>query len=122
LEVLVLPSLHEGSPLVILEAISAGVPIVASAVGGIPDQVEHGREGILVQPGDPSALGDAILRLLRDPALASRLGEAGRQRAGSRFSYAAMVQRVEAVYGAVLVRSGVQGATSVSKNLESIDD
>ncbi len=111
LEVLVLPSLHEGSPLVILEAMSAGIPIVASAVGGIPDQVEHGREGILVQPGDPSALGDAILRLLRDPALASRLGEAGRQRAGSRFSYAAMVQRVEAVYGAVLARTGAQGAT-----------
>ncbi len=118
LEVLVVPSLHEGSPLVVLEAMSAGIPIVASAVGGIPDQIEHDKEGILVPSKDPVALGDAILRLLRDRALARRLGEAGRERVGSTFSYAAMVQRVEAVYGATLGRPAAQSVTAIGKGFE----
>jgi glycosyltransferase involved in cell wall biosynthesis len=90
LAVLVVPSFTEGSPLIILETMAAGVPVVASAVGGIPDQVRHGKEGLLVAPGDPGALGDALLRLLRDPAYARSLGEAGRERAASEFSYANM--------------------------------
>jgi glycosyltransferase involved in cell wall biosynthesis len=101
LDVLVVPSLSEGSPLVVLEAMTAGVPVVASGVGGIPDQVRHDKEGLLVPPGDPAALSDALLRLLRDPARARSLGEAGRRRAASEFSHATMVERIEAVYRAV---------------------
>jgi glycosyltransferase involved in cell wall biosynthesis len=104
LDVLVVPSLTEGTPLTVLEAMAVGVPIVASAVGGIPDQVRHGKEGLLVPPNDTVALGDALLELLQDPGRARRLGEAGRRRADSEFAHATMVQRIEAVYQAVLGR------------------
>jgi glycosyltransferase involved in cell wall biosynthesis len=102
LDVLVVPSLSEGSPLVTLEAMAAGVPVVASAVGGIPDQMRHDKEGLLIPPGDPDALGDTLLALLRDTDHARRLGEAGRRRATSRFSHATMVRQIEDVYHAVL--------------------
>jgi glycosyltransferase involved in cell wall biosynthesis len=102
LDVVVVPSLTEGSPLITLEAMAAGVPVVASAVGGIPDQVRHDEEGLLVPPGDAGAIGDAILALLRDPARARSLGEAGRRRAASEFDQATMVRRIEDVYRDVL--------------------
>jgi len=102
LDVLVVPSLTEGTPLIVLEAMAAGVPVVASDVGGIPDQVRHAREGLLVPPDDTIALGEALLGLLRDPDRARRLGEAGRRRAGSEFSHAVMMRKIEAVYEAVL--------------------
>lgn len=102
LDVLAVSSLTEGAPLVVLEAMGAGVPVVASAVGGIPDQVRHGREGLLVPPGDPAALGDALLELLQDPNLVRRMGEAGRRRAAIEFGHATMVGRIEEVYRDVL--------------------
>ena len=108
LDVLVAPSLTEGSPLVTLEAKAAGVPVVASAVGGIPDQVRHDKEGLLVPPGDTHALGNALLALLRDPPRARRLGEAGRRRVASRFSHATMVRQIEDVYRDVLGREAAQ--------------
>ncbi len=110
LDVLAVPSLTEGTPLTVLEAMAAGVPIVASAVGGVPDQVRHGKEGLLVPPEDPAALGDALLELLQDPGLARRLGEAARRRADSEFAHATMVQRIEAVYGAALGWPSTQSA------------
>jgi len=102
MDVLVIPSLTEGSPLVTLEAMAAGVPVVASAVGGIPDQIRHDKEGLLVPPGDTEALGEALLDLLRDPDRARRLGEAGRNRAASQFNHETMVHRIEDVYHTVL--------------------
>ena len=102
MDVLVVPSLTEGSPLVTLEAMAAGVPVVASAVGGIPDQIRHDKEGLLVPPGDTEALGEALLDLLRDPDRARRLGEAGRNRAASQFNHETMVHRIEDVYHTVL--------------------
>jgi glycosyltransferase involved in cell wall biosynthesis len=102
LDVLVVPSLTEGSPLIVLEAMAAGVPVVASAVGGIPDQVRHGEVGVLVPPDDPNALAGALGALLEDPALARRLGEAGRRRTENEFSHEALVRRIEAVYRAAL--------------------
>jgi glycosyltransferase involved in cell wall biosynthesis len=107
MDLLVVPSLTEGSPLIVLEAMAAGVPVVASAVGGIPDQVRHGREGILVPPDDPDALGDALGALLRDPAYARRLGEAGRRRTENEFSHETLVRRIEAVY-----RAAIDGAAA----------
>src|SRR5215208_93868 len=104
MEVLVVPSVTEGSPLIVLEAMAAGVPVVASAVGGIPDQIRHDKEGLLVPPGDTGALGEALLNLLRDPACARRLGEAGRRRATSEFAHPTMVRRIEDVYRDALGR------------------
>ncbi len=109
LDVLVVPSLPslsgEGTPLVILEAMAMGVPIAASAVGGIPEQISHEREGLLVPPGNPEALSAALLSLLQDPAWARRLGEAGRQRLASCFNPITMLRQTEAIYHAALDRS-----------------
>ncbi len=119
LDVLVVPSLTEGAPLVVLEAMAAGVPVAASSVGGIPDQIRHEREGLLVAPGDAEALGEAILGLLRDPAYARSLGEAGRRRAGSEFGYGTMVQRIEDVYRKVLGRPAPRNAAPKEPELNA---
>ena len=111
LDVLVVPSVTEGSPLVTLEAMAAGVPVVASAVGGIPDQIRHDKEGLLIPPGDSDALGGALVALLRDPERARRLGEAGRRRATSRFGHATMVHQIENVYRDVLGQPAARSVT-----------
>ena len=98
MDVVAVPSVSEGTPLVVLEAMAAGVPVVASRVGGIPGQIQPGRQGILVPPGDAKALGDALLGLLHDPELARRMGEAGRLRAETEFSHENMVRKVEGIY------------------------
>jgi glycosyltransferase involved in cell wall biosynthesis len=79
-DIFVLSSRSEGLPLSILEAMSAGLPVVASRVGGVPEVVLDGETGLLVPPGDPSSLAAAIERLLVDPDLRARLGTAGRAR------------------------------------------
>jgi glycosyltransferase involved in cell wall biosynthesis len=88
----------EGLGVVLLEAMSYGVPVVASRTGGITDIVEDGANGILVEPGDPDALAAALERLARDPVLASRLGEAGRRTVEGRFSWDAIAERWEQLY------------------------
>jgi glycosyltransferase involved in cell wall biosynthesis len=110
MDVLVVPSLTEGSPLIVLEAMAAGIPVVASAVGGIPDQLRNGQEGILVPPDDPDALGEALGALLRDPAYARRLGETGRLRTENEFSHETLVRRIEVVYRAALDGDTALGA------------
>ena len=95
---------------------AASVPVVVSAVGSIPDQVRHGKEGLLVPPSALGVLGAALLRLLRDPAYARSLDETGRERAASEFSYATMLQRIEPVYRAALGQPPAQSITS--KELE----
>jgi glycosyltransferase involved in cell wall biosynthesis len=119
LDVLVVPSLTEGSPLVTLEAMAAGVPVVASAVGGIPDQIRDGKEGLLVAPGDTGAMAEAIAALLRDPARARTLAEAGRRRATSEFGHAVMVRRIEDVYREVLGRPAAQRITPEEPELRT---
>jgi glycosyltransferase involved in cell wall biosynthesis len=76
---------------------AAGLPIVGSAVGGIPDQITHGLQGLLVPPDDPAALATALTRLLGDPALRKRMGAASRRRAAD-FSHEAMVDALQRVY------------------------
>ncbi|HKH46602.1 MAG TPA: glycosyltransferase family 4 protein [Thermoanaerobaculia bacterium] len=82
---LVVPSIYEGMPLVVLEAMEAGVPVIASAVSGIPEVVEDGVTGWLVPSEAPEALADALAAALADPAEASRRGAAGRRRVDERF-------------------------------------
>lgn len=100
-DLFVLPSLTEGLPMVLLEALQAGLPVVCSRVGGIPDVVCDGETGILVAPGDVKELANGISRLLCDPDLAERLGRNGRRRVESSFGAEAWVRRIEEVYSSL---------------------
>jgi glycosyltransferase involved in cell wall biosynthesis len=104
--VFVLPSHAEGLPMSLLEAMAAGVPVVASAVGGIPDVVKHGVNGLLVAPGDAVDLLRALRRVLRDPQLAAALGAAGRETVRARFAPEQVLAQLGGVYAAL----GVEGA------------
>ena len=100
----VLASYTEGMPLSILEAMAAGLPVVATAVGGVPELVQDGVTGLLVPPRDPQALAGAMSRLVKDPALRRRMGEAGRRRVEEHFSFDRMVQQYEDLYRELLAR------------------
>jgi len=100
-DVLVLPSDYESFGRVLVEAMAAGVPPVAFAVGGVPEVVEHGRQGLLVPAGDVEAMTEAVARLLEDDDLRLRMGEAGRKRARL-FSIERHVERICDIYREVL--------------------
>jgi glycosyltransferase involved in cell wall biosynthesis len=87
-DVFVLASASEGMPISVLEAMAAGLPVVASRVGGVPEVVADGETGLLVPPGSPQELAEALRRLLADPELRQRLGDAGRIRVRERFDLA----------------------------------
>lgn len=110
LDVAVLPSLREAQGISILEAMARRVPVVASAVGGIPEVITSGVDGLLVPPADPDALAEAVVRKLSDAALRRRIGEAGYRTVAERFSIDAQVRRTEAVYDEELARAGVPSA------------
>jgi glycosyltransferase involved in cell wall biosynthesis len=94
----VLPSLSEGLSNTLLESMAAGVPVVATRVGGSAEAVVDGETGFLVPARDPRALAGAILALLHDPARARTFGEAGRRRARQRFSLEQMIHETELLY------------------------
>lgn len=96
-DLLLLPSTFEPFGIVLLEAMAAGLPVVASNVGGVPEVVVDGETGLLVEPGNPGAIAAAVLRLVGDPGLRARLGGRGRERARS-YSWDVLVPRVLAVY------------------------
>lgn len=101
-DLMVNPSDHEGLPLAILEAMSLGKPVVATAVGGVPSVIESDVSGALVPAGDPAALAQALSRLIEDRALRSRLGDKAQEIALDRHGLGSMIQAVERVYGDVL--------------------
>jgi glycosyltransferase involved in cell wall biosynthesis len=88
----------EGFPLANLEAMRFGVPVVATRISGLPEQVEHGTTGLLVAPGDPVALADALDQLLSAPVIAATMGQAGARRLAERFSTRAFVEGMVRVY------------------------
>jgi sugar transferase (PEP-CTERM/EpsH1 system associated) len=104
LDVFVLPSLWEGMPNAVLEAMAAGLPVVATAVGGTPEVVVDGVTGLLVPPRDPDALARAIESLLRDPGLRRKMGQAGWKRVERCFSVEQMVRKTEYLYETLLNR------------------
>ena len=101
-DVFCLSSRTEGLPLVLPEAMATGLPVVSTAVGGIPSVVVEGVTGYLVPVGAPAALAEALGRLQRDTALGPRLGTAGRIRALQRYSLERMVDDYEAIYRRLL--------------------
>ncbi len=108
-DVFVLPSRHEGMPLVLLEAMDAGLPVVATRVIGSEEVVADGETGFLVPPEDPAALGAALARLLADTELRERFGQAGRRRFRERFTHRRMAAATAEVYEQVLGRVGSRG-------------
>jgi glycosyltransferase involved in cell wall biosynthesis len=99
LDLVVHPALMEGLGVSLLQAAAAGVPVVGSDAGGIPEAVLHGVTGLVVPPGDAEALAGAVSSLLLDPARRAAMGEAGRRRVRDEFSAEAMVARYLRIYG-----------------------
>jgi glycosyltransferase involved in cell wall biosynthesis len=99
----VLPSRwHENQPLAVLESFACGVPVIGTALGGIPELIEPGRTGDIVPPNDAEALGASLARLLGDPPSALRMGQAARSRAERDFTPGVHLARVEQVYAEVM--------------------
>ena len=100
MDIFVLPSLHEGIPMVLLEALALERPVVASRIGGIPEVVTDGVTGLLVTPGDFHELAQGLNKLLTDLEKARRLGIAGRNQVEKEFGAALMAKRTMAMYQA----------------------
>ena len=99
---LVLPSYAEGLPMVVLEAMAYGLPVIATRVGAIPEVLTDGQEGFLIEPADVKALADRMLRVAGDPELRRRMGLDARRVAEARFSLDAMVDRIMDIYTDIL--------------------
>lgn len=108
MDLLVLPSYDEGFPLVLLEAMSLGVPVIATCVAGVPEMITDEETGILIPPGNVDAISQAIRRLLSNSSLRKFLGEKGRERVLREFSKTAMLEKIYSIYDSIL---GVSVAT-----------
>ena len=104
-DLFVFPSTAEAFGIALIEAMAAGLPVVASGVGGILEIVDDGVDGLLVPPGDPAALADAIVRLATDGELRHELGEHARKTVAERFSVEVGIPRLEAVYAKALAKA-----------------
>lgn len=101
LDIFAMSSVKEGLPYAIMEAMAAGLPIVASAVGGLPDLITDQKSGLLVPPKEAPALADAIVRIIQNRAFGARIGENARKRLFDSFPVEGMVRRTEAIYNSV---------------------
>ncbi|MBI2524703.1 MAG: glycosyltransferase [Candidatus Rokubacteria bacterium] len=95
---------NEGLPNAVLESMAAGLPVVATPIGGTPEVVEDGLTGFLVPPGDPAALAERIVLLLKDPSMARAMGEKGRRRIAREFPVQRMVSEFHVLYQQLLQR------------------
>jgi glycosyltransferase involved in cell wall biosynthesis len=106
-DLVVLPSLAEAFGIALAEALYVGTPVVATRVGGIPEIVDDGVDGVLVPPADSEALAESIAGLLNDPGRRAQLAGAGTEKVTTRFSFEAMVREYESIYDATLRRKGL---------------
>jgi glycosyltransferase involved in cell wall biosynthesis len=109
MDIFVLPSLREALPIAVLEAMAARVPVIATRVGGVPEIVQDGLNGLLVPPGDEATLHVVLERLVADPQLRLTLGQAGRDHVEASFTLDKMVTKVEGIYEE-LARAKIGGA------------
>jgi glycosyltransferase involved in cell wall biosynthesis len=100
-DIFVLGSDYEGNPLSVIEAMAAGLPIVSTAVGGVPELLQNGKEGFIVQPGNADGLSEAMVTLLNDSNLRRMMGVAAAVRAKAKFDVSAMVRAYEQLYDEV---------------------
>ena len=105
-DVVCLPSLAEGFPLAVLEAMAVGKPVVATPVGGVPEAVVHGKTGLLVPAGDSVALAGAIHTLVNSGELRQQMGMAGRDRVRDHFSVQRFARDVQQLYDTLLTNDG----------------
>lgn len=106
MDVFVLPSVSEGMPITLLEAMAAGKPLVATDVGGVGEMFQSGESGLLVPPRNPQALAQALIQLLNNAPLRNQMAQAARQRLEHTFSQAAMVQATHHLYHRLLTQRG----------------
>ena len=107
MDLMILPSLSEGLPNVVLEAFACAKPVVATAIGGVPEVVEDGVNGVLVPPARPDLLADAVVRCLAEPNMMLNMGKAGYHKVKSEFTVESQTQKLEEIYRQVL--SGTEG-------------
>ncbi len=103
LDIVVIPSLLEGFPMITLEAMSMKKPVVATRIDGIAEQISDGKDGLLVPPKDPAALAEAIIKLIRDREFASSLGLAARKKVESEFTVEKMITETQKVYQSLFI-------------------
>jgi glycosyltransferase involved in cell wall biosynthesis len=104
LDVVVLTSRNEGTPVALIEASAAGRAVVATDVGGVCSVVEHGRTGLLTERGDAAAVAAGITQLLADPSLRRRMGAAGREHVRDRFGDSRLLEDIGSLYAELLGR------------------
>jgi glycosyltransferase involved in cell wall biosynthesis len=115
LDVFVMPSIGESFGIAYLEAWMCGKPVIGANVGSTPYVIRHGVDGLLVNPQDPRQIGEAIVRLLKDPAECARLGEAGYVRTTSEFKWDTVVDRIEGLYKELLSPEPVPASATAGR-------
>ncbi len=121
LDIFVLPSLHEGFPMAIIEAMAAGRPIVATRVGGVGELIEHRREGLLIKPDDVSDLVEAINGLILDSELRACLGKSARQRFQQHFEISRVIEATQRIYWKHLKELGISGRVHLLEVVTNLD-
>ena len=98
LDIFLLPSFWEGLPTALLEAMAMKKPVIATAVGGVPEIVDDGRTGVLIPPNDAGSLADTIIFLLQNPEIAKKLGQAAYEHIHQHYSLEMMIAKTETLY------------------------
>jgi glycosyltransferase involved in cell wall biosynthesis len=119
--IFVLASRAEGFPLSTLEAMAAGLPLIATAVGGVPEQLRHLETGILVSPDEPAEIADWIVRLHDDDGLRARLGEAARAHVLATFTLAAQAEGLDGAYELAVRRAAARERLSISEDVRVLN-